>query len=168
MKNKYPAIPKSLNGAKLFCKRLCKKFNISQIEFDAKWHNFEGQYNQAASARDSIECSRYSPWNYDLLIFAVMHEIGHIENSKIRTEDRPTNYANKHIWTREFECWHFAINLWMKTFNQNISVKLARYAMMNLTSYIPDYNSCEYEMLDNIEEQATNFWCPITEKTLLK
>ena len=56
----------------------------------------------------------------------------------------------------------------MKTFNQNISVKLARYAMMNLTSYIPDYNSCEYEMLDNIEERATNFWCPITEKTLLK
>ena len=124
MKKKYPAIPKSLNGAKLFCKRLCKKFNISQIEFDDKWHNFEGQYNQAASAGDSIQCSKYSPWNYDLLIFAVMHEIGHIEFGRLQCKQMnepnyeikncPSDYANKHIWTCEFECWHFAINLWMK------------------------------------------------------
>lgn len=149
--------PKSMDAAKKFCKNLCKKYGY-KIDFDDKWKNFYPDWEKCACAGDSIDCARFCNWNYDLLVFAVMHEIGHLQ-CKSEWARRRTRFA------AEFDAWHFAIDLYADTFNQNISIKMARFMMNNLNSYIPDYNTFHLTK-DGIHESESTFWCPLKSRVI--
>ena len=125
-------IPKTIASAKIVCKKLCDEHHIG-ISFDDKFGNFGNTWNQCIYGK-SIECSRFNEWNGDLLVFSVMHELGHLHYDGIEKFGRMNGFV------REFMCWKYAIKLYMETFGVNISVKQARYMMDCLNSYIPDYN----------------------------
>ena len=126
-------IPKTVAYAKAFCKKLCVDRKV-QITFNDALGNFGGTWNQSATGYSIIKCSKFNDWNGDLLVFAVMHELGH------RHYDGVEEFGQKNGFVREFICWKYAIELYMETFGVNISIKQARYMMDCLDSYIPDYN----------------------------
>ena len=66
-----------MDEAKSICTSICTDFGV-EVFFDNKWKNYlPGEYNKSACS-DSIDCAFYQDWNYDLLVFAVLHELGHI------------------------------------------------------------------------------------------
>ena len=154
-------IPKTIASAKIVCKKLCDEHHIG-ISFDDKFGNFGNTWNQCIHGK-SIECSRFNEWNSDLLVFSVMHELGH------RHYDRVGKFFRMNGFVREFMCWRYAIKLYMETFGVNISIKQARYMMDCLDSYIPDYNqkrANDYNCMgaDYIDQIESTFWCPISKK----
>lgn len=155
MKTKYP---KSMEEVKTFCKELCKQHKI-KIYFDDKFKNFCHDYHRCVCTNEHIECSKFYDYNYDILLIAVLHELGHILGSTEKTN-------KKNVFSREYEAWNWAIEKHIELFNRNISVKQARYIMYCLNSYLPDYNSWELDMTnkDVLTERETYFWCPLTKK----
>ena len=154
-------IPKTVASAKIVCKKLCDEHGV-KIYFDDEFGNFGSSWNQS-SFGGSIECSRFNDWNGDLLLFAVMHELGHRHYGGIKKFGRMNGFV------REFMCWKYAIKLYMETFGVNISIKQARYMMDCLNSYIPDYNkkrANDYNCMssDYINQIESTFWCPISKK----
>ena len=154
-------IPKTVASAKIVCKKLCDEHHIG-IYFDDKFGNFGNTWNQCIHGK-SIECSRFNEWNSDLLVFSVMHELGH------RHYDGVGEFFRMNGFVREFMCWKYAIKLYMETFGVNISIKQARYMMDCLDSYIPDYNqkkANDYNCMgaDYIDQIESPFWCPISKK----
>lgn len=155
-------IPKTSSSAKAFCKKLCADHKV-RITFDDEFGNFGDTWNQSSTDGSLIECSMFNDWNGDLLMFAVMHELGHRHYSGIKKFGRMNGFV------REFMCWKYAIELYMKTFRVNISIKQARYMMDCLDSYIPDYNkkrANDYNCMgsDYINQIESPFWCPISKK----
>lgn len=152
--------PNNINDAKKVCKRICKAYDVD-VSFDDAFNNFNNTYD-ACICTDRIECSKFRDWNCDLLIFSVLHEIGHIEISR----NDSNNDKQKTIFAREFDAWHFASNAFLKLFKRNISIKQAKFMMKCLNSYIPDYNSVEMNMTnkDVITEVESTFWCPLRRK----
>ena len=153
-------IPKTVASAKVVCENLCDEHHVG-ISFDDKFGNFENTWNQCIYGK-SIECSRFNEWNGDLLVFSVMHELGHLHYDGIEKFGRMNGFV------REFMCWKYAIKLYMETFGVNISVKQARYMMDCLNSYIPDYNkkgANDYNCMgaDYINQIEAPFWCPISQ-----
>ena len=154
-------IPKTVDSAKVVCEKLCDEHHVG-ISFDDKFGNFENTWNQCIYGK-SIECSRFNEWNGDLLVFSVMHELGHLHYDGIEKFGRMNGFV------RELMCWKYAIKLYMETFGVNISVKQARYMMDCLNSYIPDYNkkgTNDYNCMgaDYINQIESPFWCPISKK----
>ena len=153
--------PNDLVSAKTICKKLCADRKVS-ITFDDEFGNFGDRWNQS-SYGDSIECARFNDWNGDLLVFAVMHELGH------RHYERDEEFGRMNGFVREVMCWNYAIQLHVETFGVNIGIKHARYMMDCLNSYIPDYNKTEangYNSMgaDYIIQVESPFWCPISHK----
>lgn len=161
-----------MNSAKELCKRLCKEHKL-KISFDDKWKNFgKSTYNECALCNDYVECSRFNDWNYDLLVFAVMHEIGHfiwnsnaIGRKEQNLEIYPFYTEMKNGFAREFEAWNYAIEIFNSTFKRNISIKQARFMMDCLSSYLPNYNKYTITK-QGISETETHFWCPMKKKVL--
>ena len=165
------AYPKDMKEAKEICKKLCKQHKM-KISFDDKWNNFSREYNSAALCDNYIQCSKFNDWNYDLLVFAVMHEIGHfvwisneVGRKKKNLEIFPSYSEMKNGFSREFEAWNYAIELFNSTFKRNISVKQARFMMGCLNSYIPDYNDFTKTKI-GISENESSFWCPMKKRVL--
>lgn len=166
------AYPKDMKEAKEICRKLCKEHKL-KISFDDKWKNFtHREYNSAALGDNYVQCSKFRDWNYDLLIFAVMHEIGHsvwinneIGRKKQKLEIFPFYTEMKNGFAREFEAWNYAIELFNSTFRRNISIKQARYMMDCLNSYIPDYNDFT-ETKIGISENESSFWCPMKKRVI--
>lgn len=154
--------PKNMTESKLTCLSICKQFGVD-ISFDNKWKNYlPGEYNRAASGQD-IDCAFYQDWNYDLLVFAVLHELGHIVGYK---EDELNDKKNK--FSHELLAWHWAINQHIKLFGRNISIRQGRYMMEQMGTYLPNYNDSTTDWTDKdvISEREGSFWCPIEGKTL--
>ena len=150
-------LPRSMEAAKNFCSSLCKEYGYT-IEFDDAWNNFGRDGEMCACAGETIVCSRFRKWNYDLLVFAVMHEIGHLQ-CDLKWASKRTRFV------REYAAWSFAIELYTKTFVQNISIRLARFMMSNLNSYLPDYNDSVLTS-DGIKESEHAFWCPLKSRVI--
>ena len=153
--------PKTVEAAKVVCKNICADRKVS-ITFDDEFGNFRDRWNQSVFG-NSIECSRFNDWNGDLLVFAVMHELGH------KHYEMDEEFSRMNGFVREVMCWNYAIKLYVETFGVNIGVKHARYMMDCLNSYIPDYNKTEangYNCMgtDYINQVESPFWCPISEK----
>lgn len=153
-------VPKTVFDAKVICKRLCDEHGV-KIYFDDEFGNFGNTWNQCIYGK-SIECSRFNEWNGDLLVFAVMHELGHKHYA------RDDEFGRMNEFVRELMCWNYATQLHVETFGMNIGIKQARYMMDCLNSYIPDYNktgancyNCMGE--DYINQIETTFWCPISQ-----
>ena len=154
-----------MDEAKSICTSICKDFGV-EVFFDNKWKNYlPGEYNKSACS-DSIDCAFYQDWNYDLLVFAVLHELGHIVGWK--NEDELTNKKNK--FSHELFAWHWAIGQHIKIFGRNSSIRQGRYMMEQLGTYLPNYNdsTVDWTNEDVISERENGFWCPIVEKTLRK
>ena len=156
-------VPKTVAFAKSICKRLCDDRKV-RITFDDEFGNFGDRWNQSVFGK-SIECSRFNDWNGDLLVFAVMHELGH------KHYERDEEFGRMNIFVREVMCWNYAIKLHVETFGANISIKQARYMMDCLNSYIPDYNKTGVNFYNCMDEDYINqiespFWCPISEKVM--
>ena len=154
-------VPKTVEAAKVVCKNICADRKVS-ITFDDEFGNFGDRWNQSVFG-NSIECSRFNDWNGDLLVFAVMHELGH----KHYYGDE--EFLRMNGFVREVMCWDYAIKLHVETFGVNIGVKQARYMMDCLKSYIPDYNKTGSNCYNCMDEDYINqiespFWCPISEK----
>lgn len=166
------AFPKDMDSAKELCKGLCKEHKL-KISFDDKWNNFgRDTYNECALCDDCVQCSRFKDWNYDLLVFCVMHEIGHFiwdSNARGRKEQKleifPFYTEKKNRFAREFEAWNYAIELFNSTFKRNISIKQARFMMDCLNSYIPNYNDYKHTK-DGICEMESSFWCPMRKRII--
>lgn len=149
---------------------ICKQREID-ITFNDKYKNFSGILNQCCCAGNDIECSKFSDHNHDLLVFAVLHELGHIDSDKHYTLQKefvkpPYDAAddwNMHTFGREFKAWDYAITEFNRLFNRNISIKMARYMTDCLNSYIPDYNSYRSSKWGK-QEVESNFWCPIKKR----
>ena len=154
-------VPKTVEAAKVVCKKICADRKVS-ITFDDKFVNFGNTLNQCIYGK-YIECSRFNEWNGDLLVFAVMHELGH------KHYERDDEFRRMNGFVREVMCWDYAIKLHVETFGVNISIKQARYMMDCLNSYIPDYNKTGVNFYNCMDEDYINqiesqFWCPISEK----
>ena len=154
-------VPKTVASAKNICKKLCDEHHVG-ISFDDKFGNFGDRWNQSSYC-SYIDCARFNDWNGDLLVFAVMHELGH------RHYERDGEFGRMNGFVREVMCWDYAIKLHVETFGVNIGVKQARYMMDCLNSYIPDYNKTGanfYNCMgaDYINQIESPFWCPISEK----
>ena len=154
-------LPKTIASAKIICKKLCADRKV-RITFDDEFGNFGDTWNQSIHGK-SIECSRFNEWNGDLLVFAVMHELGH------RHYEKDDEFRRMNGFVRELWCWIYAIQLHVETFGVNISIKQARYMMDCLDNYIPDYNKkranyYNYMGADYINQIESPFWCPISKK----
>lgn len=155
-------LPKTIASAKVICKKLCADRKV-QITFDDEFGNFGNRWNQSSTGGSLIECSKFNDWNGDLLVFAVMHELGH------RHHEKDDEFGRMNGFVRELWCWIYAIQLHVETFGVNISIKQARYMMDCLDSYIPDYNkkgANDYNCMDAdyINQIESPFWCPISQK----
>lgn len=140
-------IPSDMKEAKDFCHKVCKSFNIN-ISFDDKYGNFGNEMNQCACTCN-IECSKFHDKDYDLLVFAVLHELGHMIGERKNTcLDIETSPNMKNRFCQEYAAWMWAINNYLIAFKQNISKKQAKYMMKCLNSYF---------------KVKGTFWCPIIE-----
>ena len=155
------SFPDSMESAKNLLTDLCKKHGLG-IHFDDEFGNFGSKWNSCALASDYVECSRFNSWNYDLLVFAVLHEIGHHEES--------ANQTDMNIFCREYACWMYAIDRYIGLFGQNISVKQAKFMLDNLNSYVPNYNqnrNNDYNTSeDSIIERESTFYCPLKKEVI--
>ena len=150
-----------MESAKNILTELCKKHCLG-IHFDDEFGNFGSRWNNCVLGDSYVECSKFDSWNADLLVFAVLHEIGHHEES--------ANQTDMNIFCREYTCWMYAINKHIELFGQNISIKQAKFMMDNLNSYVPDYNQkrdngyikCE----DYIIERESTFYCPLKKEVI--
>lgn len=169
---KYIRFPKNMTEAKELCISICEENDV-KITFDDKWKNYGSQLNSSSTGGDNkIDCSIFSDFNHDLLVFAVLHELGHIhadryikvrKNNNVKTEEWDTE--NRTIFSREFEAWDFAIKEHNRIFGQNISIKMARFMMDCLGSYIPDYNGY-MTTKDGKHEAECSFWCPMKKRII--
>ena len=152
-------VPKDMKQAKDVCQKICDAYRIG-ITFDDKYGNFGSDWNQCA-CHSAIECSKFNDWNYDLLPFAVLHELGHMKDT--------STDANANTFVKEFAAWKWAIDRYILIFKQNIGIKQARYMMKCLSSYLPDYNTFSYDTSDKywFEEKEGRFWCPIKKHVML-
>lgn len=146
-------IPKNMPEAQEVCKKICAAFCVS-ITFDDKYKNFGNNYNECV-CHTAVECAKFDVWNYDLLPFAVLHELGHMKDASI---DCKTN-----AFTKELAAWKWAVDYYRTIFKQNIGIKQARYMMQCLNSYLPDYNTFSYDKSNKhwFKEKEGRFWCPI-------
>lgn len=165
---KWLKLPKNMDESKAICKMLCKHFKIPHITFDDKYKNFGPRYNQCACCKDDIDCGYFNTWNYDLLVFAVLHEIGHFMDAEYQRQipesmEEPTDPNNRNGFVNEFSAWQFAIDNYNRTFKQNISIKQGRYMINCLSSYLPNYNTYDRSN-DGVSESETSFWCPMRKK----
>ena len=157
MKSTYK-IPKNMAEAQDVCKKICAAFCVG-ITFDDEYKNFGYDRNECV-CHTSIECAKFDTWNYDLLPFAVLHELGHMK-------DTSTN-ANANTFAKELAAWKWAIDRYILIFKQNIGIKQARYMLKCLSSYLPDYNTFSYDTSDKhwFEEKEGQFWCPIKKRVI--
>lgn len=163
--------------ARITCRKLCDEENI-KIYFNEEHVYFfaSNEMNKCAVCDNEIVCSEFSSWNYDLLVFAVLHEIGYIllnrQSSYIDESAKdPCDYEFKNGFAREHECWNFAIMKYMEKFGQNIGIKHGRYMVDCLSTYLPNFTPGKdngYSELSRcaIEEEKRWFWCPIKEKII--
>lgn len=158
MKSKTYKYPKDLDSAKTVLKAICDEQKI-KIYFDDKFKNFWPDWNMSACCGDYIENAKFQEWNWDLLIAAVMHELGHMSVGK--DPDR----GNQCHWAHEFAAWERGMELHRKYFRRNFSLKQSRYAIECLNSYLPDYNSSTKSDAGR-KETANNFWCPMKKRIL--
>lgn len=167
-------VPKDMDEAKDFCQQICDMYGI-KITFDDKYGNFGPDWNQCAS-HSFIECSKFNKWNYDLLVIAVLHELGHMKGEMSRAEAEAQNIPeeyrdsyNKNTFSREYDAWKWAIDRYLDLFGQNIGIKQGRYIVNCLNTYLPDYNTFNYKVGDKdwFEEKHGRFWCPIKEKVIM-
>lgn len=183
MRKKY-RYPRNMKEARSVLAEIChsKEWNI-EVYFDDKFGNFSNiTENQAFySSGEYVECSVFKSSRYDLLIAAVLHELGH----KMAFCEKDSNKQG--IWANEFEAWANAMRLHRKYFSRNFSVNQARYAMECLLTYMPstanDKDSKDNkENKDNKEsedsgnkhkvdkvmskELLADFWCPMQKKIL--
>lgn len=153
--------PKNMNEAKAICRKICKQYK-AKISFDDKWNNFGSIYNQSCCG-ESIDCSKYNDWNYDLLVIAVLHELGHLIGIK-----KSLHKHKKNRFTHELDAWKWAIDAHIRFFNRNISIRQGEYLTRCLSSYLPDYTNptINWENKGCRDEREGNFWCPINRQTL--
>ena len=173
LKSTYFKVPKDINEAKETCKKICDAYRIN-ISFDDKYGNFGPDRNMCA-CHTSIECAKFNEWNYDLLVIAVLHELGHIKGETPRSDAKklhlPEEFRdsyNKNTFTREYDAWKWAIDKYLDLFRQNIGIKQGRYIVNCLKTYLPNYNTYDYDVCDKkwFEEKNGRFWCPIKKKVI--
>ena len=121
MKTVYK-IPKNMAEAQDVCKRICAAFCVG-ITFDDEYKNFGYDYNKCV-CHTSIECAKFDTWNYDLLPFAVLHELGHMK-------DTSTN-ANTNTFAKELAAWKWAIDRYILIFLTTTLLVMTRLTSIGL------------------------------------
>ena len=163
--SRFPFVfPKNMKEAKRTMRKICKLYGV-RITYDNKYKNFlPGEWNQAAS-HNFVECAFYQEWNYDLLVFDVLHELGHLVGWK---EEKYIKKKGK--FCIEFAAWRWAIDAQIKYFGRNPSIRQAANMLNNMKTYTPAYENprVDWANPDVVQEREGRFWCPIQERVLKK
>lgn len=158
--------------AKAECVRLARLYGLD-VTFDDEYENFGCDNHRAVLGGSMIEYSKFYDRHYDLLVLCVLHELGHyisaaeVNTNKIANSAKPRD--EKHVWAVEYEAWKIAINLFIDEYGKNISVKMARFIMDCLNSYLPNFDTWKIDATnkDTVYERESTFWCPLQKKIIL-